>query len=114
MQERSISTQEVVRERILTLDPLGAHQQCEVTPLREDKKKNGKRILEIFRETYITGKKEMKLNKKKAMLEKLQETTKNIWKTSQIGTSQEASSQDLNLVGTAEPRRMGLHAGEAI
>jgi hypothetical protein len=44
MQERSISTQEVLREGILTSDPLRAHQQCEVTTLGEDKNKNGKRI----------------------------------------------------------------------
>jgi hypothetical protein len=51
MQERSISTQEVVREGILTSEPVRAHQQCEVTMLGEYKNKNGKRILEIVRET---------------------------------------------------------------
>jgi hypothetical protein len=33
----------VVREGILTLNPLKAHQQCEVTTLEEDTNKNGKR-----------------------------------------------------------------------
>jgi hypothetical protein len=114
IQERSMSTQEVLREGILTSDPLRAHQQCEVTMLGEDKNKNGKRIPETVRETQITGKKARKLNKKKAKLEKLQEATETRWKTSQTGTSQEAGSQDLNLAGTTGPRRMGLHPGEAI
>ena len=109
MQERSTSTQELIREEILNSNPLRAHQQCEVTSLGKDKNKNGKRILEIVRETQITGKKARKLNKKKAKLEKLQEVTKNKWKT-----SQEASLQELNLVGTTGPCRMGLHHGEDI
>jgi hypothetical protein len=44
IQERSISTQDVLRKGILTSDPLRAQQQCEVTMLEEDKNKNGKRI----------------------------------------------------------------------
>jgi hypothetical protein len=75
IQERSISTQEVLRKGILTSDPLRAHQQCEVTTLGEDKNHNGKRFPEIVRETQITGKKARKLNKKKYKLEKLQEAT---------------------------------------
>jgi hypothetical protein len=51
IQERSMSTQEVLRKGILTLDPLRAPQQCEATALGENKNKNGKRILEIVRET---------------------------------------------------------------
>jgi hypothetical protein len=51
MKERSISTQEVLREGILTSNPLRAHQNCKVTMLAEDKNKNGKRISEIVRET---------------------------------------------------------------
>jgi hypothetical protein len=54
MQERSIPTLELIREKVLTLNPLRAHQQCEVTTLGEDKNKNGKRILETIRETQIT------------------------------------------------------------
>jgi hypothetical protein len=88
---------------------LEAHQQCEVTTPGEDKNKNGKRNLEIVRETHITGKKSRKLGKKKAKFEKLQEVTKSKWKT-----SQEAGLQDLNLVGIVEPHRMGFHLGEAI
>ena len=39
--------------------------------LGEDKNKNGNRIPEVVRETHIIGKKESKLSKKKAKLEKL-------------------------------------------
>jgi hypothetical protein len=51
MQERTTFTSEVVREEVLHLKPLKDPQQCEVTVLREDKNKNGKRNLE----TQITG-----------------------------------------------------------
>ena len=51
MQERRIPTLELIRDEILTLNPLRAHQQCEVTTLGEDKNENGKRNLEIVRET---------------------------------------------------------------
>ena len=71
IQERSISTQEVLRKGILTPDPLRAHQQYEVTTLGEDKNKNGKRIPKTVKETQIRGKKARKLNKKKSKLEKL-------------------------------------------
>jgi len=71
IQERGISTQEVLRKEILTSDTLRAPQQCEATTLGEDKNKNGKRIAEKLRETQIRGKKARKLNKKKAKLEKL-------------------------------------------
>jgi phosphohistidine phosphatase SixA len=71
MQERSISTHEVIKEGILTSNPLRAHQQYEVTTLGEDKNKNEKRIPELVRETHITGKKERKLNKKKAKMENI-------------------------------------------
>jgi hypothetical protein len=53
-------------------------QQCEVTMLRADKNKNGKRDPV----TQITGKKARKLSKKKAKLEKLHEGL--------VNTSQEA------------------------
>jgi hypothetical protein len=71
MKEESMSTQEVVREEILTLNPLEVHQHCEVTTLRKDKNKNGKRNPK----TQIMGKKERNLSKKKTNLEKLQEVT---------------------------------------
>jgi len=114
IQESRIPTLELIREGVLTLNPLRAHQQCEVTMLEEDTSKNEKRIPEIVRETQITGKKERKINKKKSKLEKLQEATENIWKTSQTGTSQEVDSQDLNLARTIGLCRMGLRPGEAI
>jgi hypothetical protein len=82
IEERSMSTQEVLRKWILHSDPLRAPQQCEATALGEDKNKNGKRITKTVRETQIIGKKEMKINKKKAKLEKIRESTKTIWKTS--------------------------------
>jgi hypothetical protein len=44
MKEISISTQEVVRKGILTLEFVRENQQREVTTLGEDKNKNGKRI----------------------------------------------------------------------
>ena len=104
----------MLRKGILTSESLREPQQCEATTLGEDKNKNGKRIPETIRETQITGKKARKLNKKKAKLEKLQEATKTRWKTSQIGTSQEAGSQDLNLAGTTGLCGMGLHLGKVI
>jgi hypothetical protein len=92
MQEISISTKEVLRGGILTLDPLREQQQCEVTTLGEDKNKNGKMILETVRETQITRKKARKISKKKAKLENLREAIDTIWKTSQSRTSQGAGS----------------------
>jgi hypothetical protein len=102
MQERIIPTLELIREEVLPLNPLKYHQQREATTLREDKNKNRKRNPE----TRIIGKKGRKLSKKKYKLEKLHEVPKM--------TSQEAGLQALNLVRIAEPRRMGLHPGEAI
>jgi hypothetical protein len=87
MQEESMSTQDLVSKEVLPLNPLKEHQQREVTMLRKDKHKNGKRNPE----TQITGKKARKLSKKKAKLEKLQEAPEK--------TSQEADLQKLNLVG---------------
>ena len=70
--------------------------------LREDKNKNGKRIPK----TRIIGKKARKLSKKKAKLEKLQKVPEK--------TSQKAGLQNLNLIGIAEPRKMGVFHDEAI
>jgi hypothetical protein len=67
MQEESMSTQDLVRKEVVPLNPLKEHQQCEVTMLRNDKHKNGKRNPE----TQIIRKKERKLSKKKAKLKKL-------------------------------------------
>jgi hypothetical protein len=106
MQEISIPTLELIKEYVLTSNPLRAHQQCEVTTIGEDKNKNGKRIPEIVRETQITGKKARNLSKKKSKLEKLEGVT---WKT-----SQEAGLQDLNLTEIAGPHRMGLRPSKAI
>ena len=70
--------------------------------LREDKNKNGKRDPT----THITGKKAIKLSKKKAKLEKLHEVPEK--------TSQKVGLQNLNLAGIAEQRRLTLHHSEAI
>jgi hypothetical protein len=43
MQEKSMSTQDLVSKEVLPLNPLKEHQQCKVFILREDKNKNGKR-----------------------------------------------------------------------
>jgi hypothetical protein len=69
MQEESMSTQDLVRKEVLSLNPLKEHQQCEATRLRQSKNKNENRNPK----TQIMGKKARKLNKKKAKLEKLQE-----------------------------------------
>jgi hypothetical protein len=114
MQEESKSIHEVIRKEVLPLNPLKVHQQHKATMLREDKNKNGKRNLEIVREAQIIINKARKLSKKKDKLENLQEVTENRWNISQIGTLQEVGLQDLNLTGTEEPCRMGLHPGEAI
>jgi hypothetical protein len=102
MQERRAPTPETVREEVLPSNPVKDPQQCEVTMLREDKNKNGKRNPE----TQITGKKARKLSKKKAKLEKLQEVPER--------TSQKEGLQNLNLARIAEQRRLALHHGEAI
>jgi hypothetical protein len=67
MKEIRIPTLELIREEILPLNPMREHQQREATILRYNKNKNGKRNLE----TQIIGKRERKLSKKKAKLEKL-------------------------------------------
>jgi hypothetical protein len=64
-----MSTHDIVSKDVLPLNPLRAHQQGEVTMLRKDKNKNGKRNPE----TRITGKKERKLSKNKSKLETLQQ-----------------------------------------
>jgi hypothetical protein len=69
MQEIRIPTMELMREEILPSNPLKEHQQREVTMLRKDKNKTGKRNLG----TQITGRKVRKLSKKKFKLEKLRE-----------------------------------------
>jgi hypothetical protein len=76
MQQKRAPTPEITREEVFHSEPLKDPQQCEVTMLRGDKNKNGKR----HPVTQITGKKARKLSKKKAKLEKLQEVPE---KTSQ-------------------------------
>jgi hypothetical protein len=82
MHEISIANPKIVREGTLASKSVRAHQQCEVTMLREDKNKNGKRISEIVKEAQIIGRKARKINKKKDKLEKLQEATENRKRTS--------------------------------
>jgi len=56
------------REEVFPLNPSKGHQQREVTMPREDKNQNEKRNIE----TKMIRKKDRKLNKKKAKIEKLQ------------------------------------------
>jgi hypothetical protein len=77
-------------------------QQCEVTILRKNKNKNGKRNPV----TQITGKKARKLSKKKAKLEKLQEVLEK--------TSQKEGLQNLNLAVIAKQHRLALHHDKEI
>jgi hypothetical protein len=102
MQESRAPTPETVREEVLSSNLGKDPQQCEVTMLRKDKNKNGKRNPE----TQITGKKARKLSKKKEKLEKLQEVPER--------TSQKEGLQNLNLARIAEQHRLALHHGEAI
>jgi hypothetical protein len=67
MKKNREPTPEIVREEVLPSNPVKDLQQCEVTMLRKDKNNNGKRNPK----RHIIGKKEIKLNKKKAKLEKL-------------------------------------------
>jgi hypothetical protein len=57
----------LIREEVLSSNLVKYPQQCEFTMLRKDKNNNGKMNLE----TLIKGKKDRKLNKRKAKLEKL-------------------------------------------
>jgi hypothetical protein len=72
MLERRAPTPKIVREEVSHLNPLKDPQRCEVTMIREYTNNNGKRNPE----TQIIGKKERKLSKKKAKLERLQEVPK--------------------------------------
>jgi hypothetical protein len=68
-----MSTQDLARKEVLSLNPLKEHQQCEVTTIRKDNNKNGKRNPE----THIKGNKARKLSKKKDKLEKIWEVLEN-------------------------------------
>jgi hypothetical protein len=89
-------------EEVFPLNPRKDHQQREVTMPRGDKNQNGKRNIE----TQITGKKDRKLSKKKAKLEKLQEVPEK--------TSQKEGLQNLNFVGISEQLRLAVPHGRAI
>jgi hypothetical protein len=102
MQEKKALTPEVIREEAFHLNPLKDPQQCEVTMLREDKNKNGKRNPV----TQITGNKARKLSNKKAKLEKLQEVPEK--------TSQKEGLQNSNFTRIEEQHRLALFHDEAI
>jgi hypothetical protein len=89
-------------EEVFPLNPSKDHQQCEVTMPREDQNQNRKRNIE----TKITRKKDRKINKKKAKIEKLQKVLE--------GTAQKEGFQNLNFVGIPVQHSMALHHGEAI
>jgi hypothetical protein len=69
---------------------------------RVDKNNNGKRNPN----TYIIGKKAIKLSKKKTKLEKLQEATKR--------TTQKEDLHNSNLTGITKQLRLKLHHDEEI
>jgi hypothetical protein len=77
-------------------------QKCEVTILRENKNKNGKRNPM----TQVTGKKDKNLSKKKEKIEKLQEVPEK--------TLQNVVFQNFNLIEIAEQRRLTLRHDEYI
>jgi hypothetical protein len=77
-------------------------QQRKVTLPQEDKNQNGKGNSE----TKLTGKKTIKLSKKKTKIEKLQKVPE--------GTSQKENLQNWNFVGISELHHMALHHGDAI
>jgi hypothetical protein len=84
------------REEVLPSNPMKDPPQCEVTMPRGDKKNNRK----SKPMTQITGKKDKKLSKKKAKLEKLQEV---------LGrTSQKEGLQNWNFIEIAQQRRLAL------
>jgi hypothetical protein len=55
------------KEEVFPLNPRKESQQCEVTMPREDTNQNGKRNIE----TKLTGRKDTKVSKKRAKIEKL-------------------------------------------
>ena len=90
------------REEVFPLNPSKGHQQREVTMPREDKNQNEKRNIE----TKMIRKKDRKLNKKKAKIEKLHEVLER--------TSQKEELQNSNLNGIEEQHRLALRHNEAI
>jgi hypothetical protein len=82
--------------------PLKESHQHEVTMPKEDKNQNGKRNTEM----KLTGKKDRKLSKKRAKIDKLQKVPE--------GTSQKENLQNWSFVGITEQRHMALHHGEEI
>jgi hypothetical protein len=102
MQESRAPTPESVKEKVLPSNLVKYPQQHEAYKLRANKNKNGKRNPE----TTIIGKKERKISKKKAKLEKLQEVPER--------TSQKEGLQNLNLTGIAEQHQLALRHDKAI
>jgi hypothetical protein len=100
IQKAEVSTLD--KEEVIHLNPRKASQQREVTISKENKNQNGKRTTEM----KLTGKKAMKLSKKKANIEKLQ------WIPE--GTSQKETLQNRNFVEISEHQHGSLHHGEAI
>ena len=69
---------------------------------KEDKNQNGER----HTKTNLTGKKAIKLSKKRANINKLQKVPE--------GTSQKENLQNWSFTGITEQRHMALRQGEAI
>jgi hypothetical protein len=89
-------------DEVLPLISRKESQHREVTLPKEDKNQNGKRNTE----TKITTKKDRKLSKKRAKIEKLQKVPK--------GTSYKENLQNWNFVKILEQCHMALHHGEEI
>ena len=90
------------RKEVLPLNPMKESQQREVTMPKEDKNQNRKRNIEM----KITRKKDRKLNKKKAKIEKLQKFPE--------GTVQKEAFHNLNFVGITVHHSMALSHGKEI
>jgi hypothetical protein len=84
------------------MNPKEESQQRAMTMSNEDKNQNGKRHTEM----KLTGKKDRKLSKKRAKIEKLQKFPK--------GTLQTENLKKWSFAGISEQRHMALHHDEAI
>jgi hypothetical protein len=87
------------KEEMLYLNPKKEPQQHEVTISKENRNQNGKRTTE----TKLTGKKDRKLNKKRATLQEIPD-----------GTSQKETLKNLSFTTISEQQHGSLHHGEEI
>jgi hypothetical protein len=90
------------KEEMIHLNPRKESQQCKVAMSKDNKNQNGKRTTE----TKLTGKRDRKLSKKKAKIEKLQQIPE--------GTSQKETLNNWSFAEISEQRHESLCHGEAI